>query len=841
MLLALKKQLSPTDYAKKLDVVRKYNKLKTYNKRENVENWLKDWETTYTDGKKLQIPDVSDERSLIDFTTAIASIDSGYASTQDYFLTQRIKKNENLPELYELVEDFRNHLRKTNASKLSSSHSAFATLRGENQDGETQDGGTKDGGIKEGSTKDDRKVCLCGLKHKDSKWQNCHYITPKCRPTGWKGKPETFDKINDAISKWKKEQRHWFIRKFKYDGLEKGSRKTSKKNKDQKDSDSEDSDSEDSDSDDDSDNSRSRSKSRSKSNKTAASLVVYSALGSSKDRKRLYNSWTLDNASDIHVCNDENRSEFKKTRDALPGDEIVGGKTSYPIEAFGTVKINVQTPKGQQNIELSDVALAPGFMSNLVSLAVINTKGAHWNSEKPNYIKRNGKILCYLEKVGLHWVLEKESTCGSVNSSMSAKRSAKASERTAKLSANSFANAKSNTKRKAKFTSAQMHRVLGHASPEVISHVEDAMADITIDNSSPAPSTIECETCSLSKATEIVSRRTEVDEPENGIPFDRTTWDLVGFTRGYNRDQYMSHFQCRQYLFNLVFTHPQKNDALQIFEKAINLIENQYGGKVRFIRLDGETSLGKEFENLVSAKGIKPECTAPDTLAQNGGSERSGRVLVTKGRTMRIEAKLPANLWPETLKGAGYIENRTPIRKLGWKTPYEAVLKRKPRGAHMHVYGTRAYALDHHIPRKNKLDPRAYIGHLVGYDSTNIYRIWIPSRMKVIRTRDVTFNNNLLYDPTSLDIGAVLKEEMDRLIETIDLPEIQENPTVDRTDIFDLLDTTEVSNLLELEEPCGQQLQLPNPSPSIKPVGHPQMSESYLQMSESHSLTSVNH
>src|SRR5271165_4637278 len=119
----------------------------------------------------------------------------------------------------------------------------------------------------------------------------------------------------------------------------------------------------------------------------------------------------------------------------------------------------------------------------------------------------------------------------------------------------------------------------------------------------------------------------------------------------------------------------------------------------------------------------------------------------------------------------------------------------------MYVYGTRAYALDHHIPRKNKLDPRAYIGHLVGYDSTNIYRIWIPSRMKVIRTRDVTFNNNLLYDPTSLDIGAVLKEEMDRLIETIDLPEIQENPTVDRTDIFDLLDTTEVSNLLELEEP----------------------------------------
>jgi hypothetical protein len=33
-----------------------------------------------------------------------------------------------------------------------------------------------------------------------------------------------------------------------------------------------------------------------------------------------------------------------------------------------------------------------------------------------------------------------------------------------------------------------------------------------------------------------------------------------------------------------------------------------------------------------------------------------------------------------------------------------------------------------------KLDPRACIGDLVGYDSSNIYRIWIPIREKVIRT-----------------------------------------------------------------------------------------------------------
>jgi hypothetical protein len=68
-----------------------------------------------------------------------------------------------------------------------------------------------------------------------------------------------------------------------------------------------------------------------------------------------------------------------------------------------------------------------------------------------------------------------------------------------------------------------MHQVLGHASPEVISHIALAGMDLTIDNSSPTPTTIECETCSLSKAIEIVSHRVEVEELENNVPFDRTT------------------------------------------------------------------------------------------------------------------------------------------------------------------------------------------------------------------------------------------------------------------------------------------------------------------------------
>jgi hypothetical protein len=45
---------------------------------------------------------------------------------------------------------------------------------------------------------------------------------------------------------------------------------------------------------------------------------------------------------------------------------------------------------------------------------------------------------------------------------------------------------------------------------------------------------------------------------------------------------------------------------------------------------------------------------------------------------------------------------------------------------------------------------------LVGYDSTNIYRIWIPSRDVVVSSRDVTFNETVMYDPQRHRIGIQL-------------------------------------------------------------------------------------
>ena len=147
----------------------------------------------------------------------------------------------------------------------------------------------------------------------------------------------------------------------------------------------------------------------------------------------------------------------------------------------------------------------------------------------------------------------------------------------------------------------------------------------------------------------------------------------------------------------------------------------------------------------------------------------------------------------------------------------------KPHFAHLNAYGCKAYPLNHKIPRRSKLDPRAHIGYLVGYDSTNIFCIWIPSRNKVIQTRDVTFDENVFYDPSTVDIGILLREEVENIIESLEIPEIQ-------------LHTEKINNiLLEMEthhninEACDIQTLVPvSPQVCDKSISNPSGNQYFL-------------
>jgi hypothetical protein len=71
-----------------------------------------------------------------------------------------------------------------------------------------------------------------------------------------------------------------------------------------------------------------------------------------------------------------------------------------------------------------------------------------------------------------------------------------------------------------------------------------------------------------------------------------------------------------------------------------------------------------------------------------------------------------------------------------------------------------------HIKNRPKLDkvlPRAFISWLVGYESTNIYRIWSPSQKRIVCARDVTFDPSKRYKPDEEEDPNI--EEIIKLIE----------------------------------------------------------------------------
>ncbi|KAF2834676.1 hypothetical protein M501DRAFT_1000139, partial [Patellaria atrata CBS 101060] len=81
---------------------------------------------------------------------------------------------------------------------------------------------------------------------------------------------------------------------------------------------------------------------------------------------------------------------------------------------------------------------------------------------------------------------------------------------------------------------------MGHSGPEAIKHLTTDVVGAEIDGR--GPSTIDCEVCAVSKATEIVSRR-PLDEPATRI-FQRVSYDIVSFPPGYNGHRYLTHYHC---------------------------------------------------------------------------------------------------------------------------------------------------------------------------------------------------------------------------------------------------------------------------------------------------------
>ena len=69
-----------------------------------------------------------------------------------------------------------------------------------------------------------------------------------------------------------------------------------------------------------------------------------------------------------------------------------------------------------------------------------------------------------------------------------------------------------------------------------------------------------------------------------------------------------------------------KSEALDKFKIFRNLVENQFGYKIKKIRTDNSGEyVNKEFDSYLEANGIARELTIPYTPQQNGVAESANR------------------------------------------------------------------------------------------------------------------------------------------------------------------------------------------------------------------------
>ncbi|CAJ2659262.1 unnamed protein product [Trifolium pratense] len=168
----------------------------------------------------------------------------------------------------------------------------------------------------------------------------------------------------------------------------------------------------------------------------------------------------------------------------------------------------------------------------------------------------------------------------------------------------------------------------------------------------------------------------------------------------------------------------EKSSALDTFKTFKVLVEKESGCAIQCLRTDrGGEYVSTAFNDFCSNQGIKRQLTAAYTPQQNGVSERKNRTLMNMVRSMLAGKKVPKVFWPEAVKWATYVMNRSPTLSVKNMTPQEAWSGKKPNVQHFRVFGCLAFV---HVPdsQRIKLDNKSVkCIHLGISDESKAYKL----------------------------------------------------------------------------------------------------------------------
>jgi len=118
---------------------------------------------------------------------------------------------------------------------------------------------------------------------------------------------------------------------------------------------------------------------------------------------------------------------------------------------------------------------------------------------------------------------------------------------------------------------------------------------------------------------------------------------------------------------------------------------------------------------------------------------------------MLNESNLPKYLWADAVYTASDVLNRTLIRPILKKTPYELYRGRKSSISHLRVFGCKCFILNNGKDNLGKFDPKSGEGIHIGYAiNGHAYKVYNKRLLTVEESMHVVFDKPDYYLPKSV-------------------------------------------------------------------------------------------
>jgi hypothetical protein len=188
-----------------------------------------------------------------------------------------------------------------------------------------------------------------------------------------------------------------------------------------------------------------------------------------------------------------------------------------------------------------------------------------------------------------------------------------------------------------------------------------------------------------------------------------------------------------------------------VFEPWVNRLETRTGCKVKNLRVDGAGCYYRSFLQFLKQKGITKQTGMPYYHTHPAKGERVHLTIMSFGRAMLIDSKVPLIFYNEAQLTAAYLYNRT-VHGHDIITPYEHIYGFRPNLSHLRPFGCVAYA---YIPveHRNKLADTSERCRLIGYldddatDERQGYKLLRESDGAIVFSRDVVFDEEAILTP----------------------------------------------------------------------------------------------